>query len=321
MSRPALPISRDVLRRALFRARREMSSMGLGPSRRRRSGQSLEYREHREFVPGTDVRNIDWRASVRYKGPFDHLVRAYEAEEQYAMIVALDVRAEMWLPEHLPTMQLGLWLVEALGELAVAAKLSANVLPLFGNAARPTRPLRGSAITTLFRSFLDDVWNGRPQDERSWTAPAQVATSDLIRHLPPAAVVVVITDGTFGDDQPGFANIIRKAQDAHRHVALIILDGWPVERALLEQQSIRLLPFGAFTGRTELADPTARELDIAGTALHAARQRMRAQAGGLAVSQWTMPRNMAKHSDLEAMFREQFEAFLHSSQIFALGGR
>ncbi|MCA0246162.1 MAG: DUF58 domain-containing protein [Proteobacteria bacterium] len=321
MSRPALPISRDMLRRALFRAQREMSSMGLGPSRRRRSGQSLEYREHREFVPGTDVRNIDWRASVRYKGPFDHLVRAHEAEEQYAMIVALDVRAEMWLPEHLPTMQLGLWLVEALGELAVAAKLSANILPLFGNAARPTRPLRGSAITTLFRSFLDDVWNGRPQDERSWTAPAQVATSDLIRHLPPAAVVVVITDGTFGDDQPGFANIIRKAQDAHRHVALIILDGWPVERALLEQQSVQLLPFGAFTGRAELADPTARELDIAGTALHAARQRMRAQAGGLAVSQWTMSRNMAKHSDLEAMFREQFEAFLHSSQIFALGGR
>lgn len=321
MSRPALPISRDLLHRALFRARREMSSIGLGPSRRRRSGQSLEYREHREFVPGNDVRNIDWRASLRYKGPFDHLVRAYEAEEQYAMVVALDVRAEMWLPERMPVMQLGLWLVEALGELAVAAKLSANVLPLFGNTVRPTRPLRGSAVTTLFRSFLDDVWDGRPQDERGWTAPPQIGASDLIRHLPPAAVVVVITDGTFGDDQPGFANIIREAQRAHRHVALIILDGWPAERALLEQQSVRLLPFGTFTGRTELADPTTRELDAAEKALDSARQKLRAQEGGLAVSQWTIRRDMTRHSDLEAMFREQFEAFLRASQIFALAGR
>jgi len=68
-SRPELPISRDRLQRALFKARHEMPSAGLGATRRRRLGQSLEYREHREYVAGDDIRNIDWRASARYKGP------------------------------------------------------------------------------------------------------------------------------------------------------------------------------------------------------------------------------------------------------------
>jgi uncharacterized protein (DUF58 family) len=319
MTRPALPLSRDRLRRFLFRARREMPSAGLGPTRRRRLGQSLEYREHREYVYGDDVRSIDWRASLRYKGPADRLVRSFEAEEQYSLIVALDVRPEMWAPEVAPPMLLGLWLAEALGELSVAAKLSATILPLFGPSTGTERPARGQAIAERFASFLDEVWAGRPATDGDWLETSALDASGLLRHLPPAAAVVIITDGTFTNEKPDFTEIIRAAQRARRHVALVVVDGWQVERSLLEELSVHLLPVGAFAGRQELVDPTKLDLDTAEKALTAARQSLRAQAGGLIAEQWTIPKTTHDEASLATVFRERFEPFLRASQIFAIG--
>ena len=317
--RPDLPISHDRLQRALFKARREMPSAGLGATRRRRLGQSLEYREHREYLLGDDIRNIDWRASARYKGPSDRLVRAFEAEEQYSVIVALDTRPEMWAPEDVPPMLLGLWLAEAVGELAAAAKLSATILPLFGPAGAVRRPARGRAISGQFSTFLDRVWQERPRTDAAWKTALPPNASGLLRHLPPTAVVIVITDGTFANDAHAFSDIIRLAQRAHRHVSLVMLDGWPVERALLEALSIRLLPVGAFVGNDTLSDPTKAELDRAETALEDARRALEVQAGGLVSHRWSLPRDTT-FDDLGRVFEERFEPFLRSSQIFARGG-
>ncbi|MCX7364230.1 MAG: DUF58 domain-containing protein [Alphaproteobacteria bacterium] len=318
--RPALPIPHDRLQRALFKARHEMPSAGLGATRRRRLGQSLEYREHREYVAGDDIRNVDWRASTRYKGPTDRLVRAFEAEEQYSLIVALDTRPEMWAPEAAPPMLLGLWLAEALGGLAIAAKLTGTILPLFGSSGRTERPARGRAIGDRFATFLDRVWNERPRSDEAWHRSMPADASGLLRHLPPTAVVVIVTDGTFGVDSPSFGDIVRQAQRAHRHVSLVTLDGWPVERALLESLSVRLLPVGDFAGNDTLADPTAAELDAAERTLEEARGALLVQAGGLVGHRWTIPRGMTQ-AGLGQLFERQFEPFLRSSQIFAQSGR
>lgn len=317
--RPELPISRDRLQRALFKARREMPSAGLGATRRRRLGQSLEYREHREYLLGDDIRNVDWRASARYKGPSDRLVRAFEAEEQYSVIVALDTRPEMWAPEVVPPMLLGMWLAEAVGELAAAAKLSATILPLFGLVGAVRSPARGRAIPEQFSAFLDRVWQERPQTDDAWKTPLPPNASGLLRHLPPTAVVIVITDGTFSQDAHAFAGIVRLAQRANRHVSLVMLDGWPVERALLEALSIRLLPVGDFAGNAILSDPTKAELDLAETALENARRSLEVQAGGLVSHRWSIPRDTTVDG-LGRVFEEQFEPFLRSSQIFARSG-
>jgi uncharacterized protein (DUF58 family) len=317
--RPPLPITRDELRRFLFKARQEMPSAGLGPTRRRRLGQSLEYRDHREYLPGDDFRNIDWRASLRYKRASDWLVRSFEAEEQYSMVVAVDVRPEMWAPEIAPPMVLALWLADALGELAISAKLGATILPLFANAGPLQRPARGRTVSERFSAFLDQTWANRPTASQHWMAARPTDASDLLRHLPPSAVVVVITDGTFVDDKPDFADIVRRAQGSRRHVSLVILDSWPAERRLLEGLSVRLMPIGGFAGREELADPSRLELDEAEERLAAARQRFQVQAGGLVVDQWKLRADAMDIDGLRGLFIERFERFVQSSQIFARG--
>jgi len=90
-SRPELPISRDRLQRALFKARHEMPSAGLGATRRRRLGQSLEYREHREYVAVTTFATSIGR-SARYRVPSDRLVRALKRRNNI-LVVARHVLA------------------------------------------------------------------------------------------------------------------------------------------------------------------------------------------------------------------------------------
>jgi len=86
-------------------------------------------------------------------------------------------------------MLLGLWLAEALGELAIAAKLSATILPLFESSSSVERPARGRAVAERFTSFLDRVWRERPLSEDAWHRSSPTDASGLLRHLPPTAVV------------------------------------------------------------------------------------------------------------------------------------
>lgn len=63
-----------------------------GAHRSRRLGQSLDFADEREYVPGDDPRSLDLNASRRL-GRL--LVRLYEAEDEAALRVVLDLSASM----------------------------------------------------------------------------------------------------------------------------------------------------------------------------------------------------------------------------------
>jgi uncharacterized protein (DUF58 family) len=57
-----------------------------------RAGVGLDFRDHRAYVPGDDPRQLDWRAVARR----DRLVlRQTEAEDELALVLAVDVGANM----------------------------------------------------------------------------------------------------------------------------------------------------------------------------------------------------------------------------------
>lgn len=55
-------------------------------------GFSTEFAQHRAYVPGDDIRRLDWRVFARTDR---HLIREYEAETNTNVVVALDVSKSM----------------------------------------------------------------------------------------------------------------------------------------------------------------------------------------------------------------------------------
>ncbi len=73
-------------------SRKVFSGKLQGERRSKRRGRSVEFQEHREYVPGDDLRHIDWNVFAR----FDRLVlKLFQEEEDLSLILVLDASASM----------------------------------------------------------------------------------------------------------------------------------------------------------------------------------------------------------------------------------
>lgn len=70
------------------------SGAGGGPGRRRsrRRGEGSEFRGHRSYVPGDELRYVDWNAVARLGTPY---VKEFESEESLQLVCCLDHTASM----------------------------------------------------------------------------------------------------------------------------------------------------------------------------------------------------------------------------------
>jgi uncharacterized protein (DUF58 family) len=80
-----------------FRARQVVEGFIGGMHRSPYHGFSVEFAEHREYVPGDDLRHLDWRV---YGKSDRYYVKQYEEETNLRAHVLLDVSSSMRYPEH-----------------------------------------------------------------------------------------------------------------------------------------------------------------------------------------------------------------------------
>jgi uncharacterized protein (DUF58 family) len=66
-----------------------------GERRSRRKGSSLEFADYRNYVPGDDLRRLDWNLYARLDKPF---VKLYEAEEDLSVHILIDTSTSMHWP-------------------------------------------------------------------------------------------------------------------------------------------------------------------------------------------------------------------------------
>ena len=114
----ALPVSSSQLDRYRLRLRQRDRGTVAGAHLIRQRGQSLEFREFRPYLPGDDIRHVDWRASARHHRRDELVVRTFEHEVQTRVVVSIDTRATMRLPEVASKLQLALWFAEAMAYIA-----------------------------------------------------------------------------------------------------------------------------------------------------------------------------------------------------------
>jgi len=310
----ALPVPSSQLDRYRLRLRQRDRGTVAGAHLIRQRGQSLEFREFRPYLPGDDIRHVDWRASARHHRRDELVVRTFEHEVQTRVVVSIDTRATMRLPEVASKLQNALWFAEA---LAYIAGRSGDSVALHSLEGGQVIELGSSADRWRIRRALQRVAAPRttampiarlPSEARSDVTRAKEGSwSALERALPPGSVWLVLTDLYFAQEAEvmSLAARVRNAQQGSRWVVVVDFDSWACETHRVGHGLRRLVGPGVSTPELRVR-LTSDLLDDVKERIDERKRRFdrAAAAGGYDRLRWTWPAEAEPAPT--TIFREHF---------------
>src|SRR5512137_1707137 len=80
----------EIVRRVEIRTNRLVNDTMVGAYLSHFKGRGMDFEELRDYIPGDDVRDIDWNVTYRMGRPF---VKRYREERELGLILAMDVSA------------------------------------------------------------------------------------------------------------------------------------------------------------------------------------------------------------------------------------
>src|SRR5437764_8862332 len=80
----------ETVRRVEVRTNRLVNDMMVGAYLSHFKGRGMDFEELREYMPGDDVRSIDWNVTFRMGRPF---VKRFREERELGVVIALDISA------------------------------------------------------------------------------------------------------------------------------------------------------------------------------------------------------------------------------------
>ena len=301
----ALPIPSSQLDRYRLRLRQRDRGTVTGAHLIRQRGQSLDFREFRPYLPGDDIRHVDWRASARHHRRDELVVRTFEHEVQTRVVISIDAGATMRLPDVASKLQLARWFAEA---MAYIAGRSGDSVALHSLERGQVVELGSSGDRRRIRQALQrltDLAEAR-RAKAEWTA--------LERALPPGSIWLVLTDLYFADEAQvmSLAARIRHAQQGSRWVVVVDFDSWPCETHRVGHGLHRLEGPGVSAPELRVR-LTSGLLDDVQARIDERKRRFdrAAAAGGYERLRWTWP--AAADPAAAAIFREHFfgQAIVH----------
>ena len=184
-------------------------------------GGSLEFSEHRPYVPGDDLRRIDWKVFGRSDR---YYVRESEEETNLRAVIVLDASASMAWTGQGPVSKFDYarLLGAALGHLLLAQQ-DAVGLAAFAGRLTAFRPPRGGPSQRVL--LMEALASLAPAGE-TWP---DVPFRELAERLPRRGVLVVISD-LLGPTERFLPGLRYFRHRKHEVVVLHVLD--PAERSL-----------------------------------------------------------------------------------------
>lgn len=152
-------------------------------------GFSVEFASHRPYVPGDDIRHIDWRV---YGKADRFFIKEYEEETNMRVHLLLDGSGSMGYPAHRDTDRMTKWdyaatLAASLAHLLVYQQDGVG-LTLFDTEIRKQLPVSTS------RASLHGLVNTIAQHQPDDSTDVKTLFPHLASSLPPRGLVVILSD-------------------------------------------------------------------------------------------------------------------------------
>ncbi|MBK9774958.1 MAG: DUF58 domain-containing protein [bacterium] len=229
------------VRRIEIRTRRLVEEVFSGEYHSVFKGTGMEFREVREYVPGDDVRAIDWNVTARTGDPF---VKLYDEERELTVMLAVDLsRSGRFGSGARLKSEVAAELCGVLAFAAIANKDKVGLVLFSDRVEKFIPPAKGrSHVLRLIRELLTFEPEGRGAD---LDAPLRLLGSVLKRK----ATVFLVSDFWAGDFTTSLSVLSRR----HDVVAVRVRD--PRESALLELGLVHWVD--AETGRPLLIDTSS----------------------------------------------------------------
>ena len=182
-------------------ARRRFAGASAGARRSTRHGSSAEFKDHRPYYPGDDVRRIDWNAYARLE---ELVLRLFVAEEDLSLYLLVDTSASLAHPPE--KLDIAKRIAAGLGYVALSGSDRVSVWPFASTLRRACAPMRGKKRVGGLLRTLDGLTAGGETD-------LSRAVDQLLARRPRPGLVAVISDFL---DPAGFSRPIDRLI-AERH--------------------------------------------------------------------------------------------------------
>ncbi|MFC2061829.1 DUF58 domain-containing protein [Elusimicrobiota bacterium] len=196
-----------------FAVRRSVQSVFAGEYRSIFKGQGLEFEEVREYIPGDDVRNIDWKVTARYGRPY---IKKYIEERELTIVILLDLSGSLDFGTSKTKKELAAEITALLSWAAVMNNDRIGMLIFSDKVEKYVRPHKGKhQVLKLIREVLVYPPSGSRTDLKG-------ALEYIYRMMKKRAVIFVISD--FYDQE--YSKPLKITAQKHDLIPVVISDPW-----------------------------------------------------------------------------------------------
>lgn len=192
-------------------AQRRFAGASSGMQRSHRRGASVEFKDHRAYCRGDDVRRIDWNAYARLE---ELVLRLYVAEEDLTIHLLIDRSRSLAFGDP-PKLDVAKRAAAAIGYVGLRGSERVSVVPFNDGVLPPLPPSRGRRAVGPLLRFLEGLdADGQTDLERS--------VQQFLSRRPRPGLVALFSDLL---DPGGFRHPIdRLLSERHEPVIFHILD-------------------------------------------------------------------------------------------------
>ncbi|HLJ10459.1 MAG TPA: DUF58 domain-containing protein [Planctomycetaceae bacterium] len=169
--------------------RRRMTNRSRGEHHASKGGTSTEFADYRDYVPGDDVRYVDWNIFARLERPY---VKLYRHEEEMHVVTIIDGSASMQFDGKFERAR---QLAAAIGLMGLmnVERVSAHVCNHVGTEPLLFAPCTGRVSRRRLFDFLEKLEGGGD-------FPIEQAVEAVLRRHRGRGIAVLLSDFlTFGD--------------------------------------------------------------------------------------------------------------------------
>ena len=206
-----------------------------GLHRRSARGASIDYAEHRPYVPGDDLKHLDWRSYARTDRFY---LKQFEDETNLRATLVLDTSASMSFSSgELTKLRYASCLAAAMAYLLLGQR-DAVGLALAGESLEQHIPPRASAEN------LAGIYGAMEKARAEGRTDLSKVLSQLAERVDPGSLTILISD-LLDDEQKVLSGISQLRQRGSEVIVLQVLD--PCEKEL---------PFNSWMVLRDIEDPS-----------------------------------------------------------------